>query len=59
MTLWKICAGMMLAAGCVKRPYQPVGESPPLNVSGFYESEETLHSTTCGPVATRKQKART
>ena len=58
MTILPIAVVVLLAAGCMKRSYQPIGEGPPLNVSGIYESEETLQSTTCGPVATRKQKVR-
>lgn len=60
MTILRPGVALLLAliTGCVRKPYQPAGGSGPQNVGGFYDMVETLNSTTCGPVAVRKQRIR-
>lgn len=55
MTIPGIGAALMLGMACAKK-YQPAGAAPPLNASGTYYAQESLYSSTCGPMAARKEK---
>jgi hypothetical protein len=55
MTIPGIGAALLLGMACAKK-YQPAGAAPPLNASGTYYARESLYSSTCGPMAARKEK---
>lgn len=54
MTIPRMAVVLLLATGCMKRPYYPAGGPGPLDVGGIYAMEETLYSGNCPGVAARK-----